>query len=111
MVSGHTVRAPGVGRVRVCGVGVSGGVCVGVGGVWGACGLGGGPLLVKLVVEVFGRVVRVVHTWLRGRVVLAGAVARPAAAVRRALAIPAHVSRRHWPPHRIPRLVSIGSPT
>lgn len=47
--------------------------------------LGGGPLLVKLVGEVFGRVVRVrVHTWLRGARVVLAAVAR--AAVRRALA-------------------------
>lgn len=82
--------------------------------VWGVCGvregacarereragggaragaLRGGPLLVKLVgVEVFGRVVRVVHTWRlgggRGGVVVAGRVARAAAAVRRALVFP-----------------------
>lgn len=58
-----------------------------------AARLRGGPLLVKLVrVEVFGRVVRVrVHTWrLRGgrrAVVLAAAVARAGAAVRRALPV------------------------
>lgn len=55
--------------------------------VCGVC-LRGGPLLVKLVVEVFGRVMRMrVHTWrLRGgrRRVVVGGVARRAA-VRRAL--------------------------
>lgn len=66
---------------RVCGVGVC---------AW--C-LRGGPLLVKLVgVEVFGRVMRVVHTWRlrggRGPVVLGGGVPRRAAAVRRALPVP-----------------------
>lgn len=54
--------------------------------------LRGGPLLVKLVgVEVFGSVVRVVHTWRlrggRGAVVLGGGVARRGAAVRRALPV------------------------
>lgn len=70
--------------------------------VW-ACGcerrLRGGPLLVKVVgVEVFRRVVRVrVHTWglslRRGGVVVGAVAARRAAAVRRALASPPHVSR------------------
>lgn len=73
--------------------------------------LGGGPLLVKVVGgEVFGRVVRMrVHTWwLRGGrggssarpVVLAAAVrARPAAAVRRALASP-HTYTLPYTDHR-----------
>lgn len=65
----------------------------------GGAGLGGGPLLIKLIggVEVFGRVMRMrVHTWrlgggLRPVVLAAGAGAVPrraaaaAAAVRRAL--------------------------
>lgn len=79
--------------VVVCVVSV--GVCVGVVGVGvrvGAPSLCGGPLLVKLVrVEVFGRVMRMrVHTWrlcgrLRPVVLVAAAVPRRAAAVRRAL--------------------------
>lgn len=70
---------------------VRAGVCVwGVWCVW-YVGLRGGPLLVKLVgVEVFGRVMRVVHTWRlrggRGAVVLGGGVPRRAA-VRRALPV------------------------
>lgn len=75
-------------RVRVWRVSVSVCECERRAG-WARRRLRGGPLLVKLVgVEVFGRVVRVVHTWRlrggRGGVVLA-AVARGAAAVRRAL--------------------------
>lgn len=59
--------------------------------------LGGGPLLVKLVGEVFGRVVRVrVHTWLRGARVVLAAVAR--AAVRRALG--------HRPRYRVSRAIA-----
>lgn len=70
-------RSSSRGAVWVCGCGGVGGC-----GVWGVgvC-LCGGPVLGAVAVEVFGRVVRQVHTW---RAVVVAAVAR--AAVRRALA-------------------------
>lgn len=76
----------GCGTCGTCGVRRGSAVVWSCGGEWR---LRGGPLLVKLVgVEVFGRVMRMVHTWrLRGRgaVVLGRAVARRA--VRRALPV------------------------
>lgn len=77
---GRGLGGGGAGAVR--------GHCACAGGVCGRvmC-LCGGPLLVKLVVEVFGRVMRMrVHTWrLRGGLLVLAAVAGRAAAVRRPL--------------------------